>query len=65
MTESTEWQRIGEIPVDTARLVLVDPMNLVDVARHEDEVQRRLEDEHSDSMTYELVTNERGIAVAL
>jgi hypothetical protein len=63
MTESTEWQRIGDVPVDTGRLVLVDPMNLDDVSHHEDE----LEDEHSDSafMTYGLVTNEHGVAVAL
>ena len=63
MTESTEWQRIGDVPVDTGRLVLVDPMNLDDASHHEDE----LADEHSDSafMTYELVTNEHGVAVAL
>ena len=63
MTESTEWQRIGDVPVDTGRLVLVDPMNLDDVSHHEDE----LEDEDSDPafMTYELVTNEHGVAVAL
>jgi hypothetical protein len=69
MTESTEWQRIGEVPVDTGRLVLVDPMNLEDVSHHEDEVFRRLEDSDSDSdsafMTYELVANEPGVAVAL
>jgi hypothetical protein len=28
MTGSTEWQRIGEVPVDTGRLVLLDPMNV-------------------------------------
>jgi hypothetical protein len=69
MTESTEWQRIGEVPVDTGRLVLVDPVNLADVSQHEDAVQSRLEveDEDSDSasMTYESVTNEIGVAVAL
>ena len=69
MTESTEWQRIGEVPVDTGRLALVDPMNLKDVSHHEDEVFRRLEDEDSDSdsafMTYELVANEHDVAVAL
>ena len=64
----SEWQRIGEVRVDTGRLVLVDPINVDDVARHEDEVTRRLEDEDSDSasmMTYEFITNELGIAVAL
>jgi hypothetical protein len=50
----TEWQRIAEIPIDTARLALVDPGNLEDVFDHDG----------ADSM-YELVTNERGIAVAL
>jgi hypothetical protein len=62
MTESNEWQRIGEVPVDTGRLVLVDPMNLGDALDHEDEV---LEQEVTESMTYELVTNEHGVAVAL
>ena len=28
----SEWQRIGEVPVDSGRLVLVDPMNTDDVA---------------------------------
>jgi hypothetical protein len=69
MTESTEWQRIGEVPVDTGRLVLVDPMNVDDVSHHEDEVHRRFEDEdedeHSASMTYELLANEHDVAVAL
>ena len=69
MTESTEWQRIGEIPVDTGRLVLVDPMNLDDASQHEDAVQSRLEEEDEDSdsasMTYELIANEIGVAVAL
>ena len=71
MTESIEWQRIGQVPVDTGRLVLVDPMNLDDVSQHEDAVQSRLEEEDEDSdsdsasMTYELVTNGIGVAVAL
>ena len=52
MTKSTEWQRIGEVPVDTGRLVLVDPMNLDDAVDHEVVV-----DEMDASMTYELVTN--------
>jgi hypothetical protein len=51
----TEWQRIAEIPIDTARLVLVDPRNLEDVFNHEAD----------GDMSYELVANERGIAVAL
>jgi hypothetical protein len=67
MTESTEWQRIGEVPVDTGRLVLVDPMNVDDVSHHEDEMHRRFEDEDGDSasMTYELLTNEHDVPVAL
>jgi hypothetical protein len=69
MIESSEWQRIGDVPVDTGRLVLVDPMNVDDVSHYEDAVQSRLEDEDSDSdsvpMNYELVTNEIGVAVAL
>jgi hypothetical protein len=69
MTESTEWQRIGQIPIDTGRLVLVDPMNLADVSQHEEAVQSRLEDSDEDSdsasMTYDLVTNGIGVAVAL
>jgi hypothetical protein len=44
-------------------------VNLADVSQHEDAVQSRLEveDEDSDSasMTYESVTNEIGVAVAL
>jgi hypothetical protein len=62
MTKSTEWQQIGEVPVDTGRLVLVDPMNLDDASHREDEV---LDQEAPQSMTYELVTNEHGVAVAL
>ena len=62
MTENTEWQRIGEIPVDTGRLVLVDPTNLDDASHHEDEV---LDQEAPECMTYELVTNSYGVAVAL
>jgi len=44
MTKSNEWQRIGEVPVDTGRLVVEHEM---------------------DSMTYDLVTNEIGVAVAM
>jgi hypothetical protein len=62
MTESTEWQRIGDIPVDTGRLVLLDPMNLDDASHHEAEV---LDQEAPECMTYKLVTNEHGVVVAL
>jgi hypothetical protein len=62
MTKSTQWQQIGEIPVDTGRLVLVDPMNLDDVIDHVGEV---IDHEVPKSMTYELVTNDYGVAVAL
>ena len=51
----SEWQRIGEVPVDSGRLVLVDPMNTDDVAQHEGD----------SALTYELVSNDLGIAVAL
>ena len=51
----SEWQRIGEVPVDSGRLVLVDPMNTDDVAEHEGD----------SALTYELVSNDLGIAVAL
>jgi hypothetical protein len=61
MTKSTEWQRIGDVPVDTGRLVLVDPMNLDDVIDHVGEV---IDQEVPESMTYELVTNDYGVAVA-
>ena len=57
MTESTEWQRIGDVPVDTGRLVVFDPANLDDV----DDVV----DHEMDSMTYDLITNKHGVAVAL
>ena len=69
--ETTEWRQIGQIPVDTGRVVLVDPMNVDDVGRHEDEVVARYEAETetetggSPGMTYELVTNEHRVAVAL
>ena len=51
----SEWQRIGEVPVDSGRLVLVDPMNTDDVAEHEGD----------SALTYEVVSNDLGIAVAL
>jgi hypothetical protein len=50
----SEWQRIGEVPVDSGRLVLVDPMNTDVVAEHEGD----------SALTYELVSNDLGIAVA-
>jgi hypothetical protein len=70
----TEWQQIAEVPVDSGRLVLLDPVNVDDVARHEDELAARYEAEEETEeteaerpplMTYELVTNEHGVAVAL
>jgi hypothetical protein len=61
MTESSEWQRIGDVPVDTGRLVLLDPMNVDEVAHYEaDKEVGAIE-----PMTYEVVTNEYGVAVAL
>jgi hypothetical protein len=74
MTKSNKWQRIGEVPVDTGRLVLLDPMNADDVGRHEAELAARYEAEEEMEeteaevppvMTYKLITNEHGIAVAL
>ena len=62
MTESTEWQQIAEIPIDTAHLALVDPISLADVVEHVGEV---IDHEVSEAVTYELVTNEHGVAVAL
>lgn len=61
MPQSTEWQQIGEIPIDTMRLVLVDPMSLGDVMEHVEVADHEV----PDSMTYELVTNDYGVAVAL
>jgi hypothetical protein len=63
----TDWQVIGEVLIDTGRLALVDPMNAEDVVRHEDDVAARLEDDDSPGsmMTYEVVTNEFGVGVAL
>ena len=55
--QNSEWQRISDVPVDTGRLVLVDPMNLDDVGD--------LVDHEMGSMTYELATNDYGVAVAL
>ena len=49
------WQRIGEVPVDSGRLVLVDPMNADEVAEHEGD----------SALSYELVSNDLGIAVAM
>lgn len=63
-----EWRRIGEVPIDTGRLVLVDPMNVDDVRLHEDDLLDRLEtkaEAEEPSMSYELITNEHGVAVAL
>jgi hypothetical protein len=55
-------QRIGEIPIDSGRLVLLDPQNVDDVVNHEDQEM----DEQTDwSTNYELVSNDFNIAVAL
>jgi hypothetical protein len=53
--QSSEWQRIGEIPVDTGRLVIVDPQNVDDIDVGVDDPEG----------TYGLVANEHGIAEAL
>jgi hypothetical protein len=51
--QSSEWQRIADVPVDTGQLVIVDPLNVADVLDQEVEG------------SYGLVTNEHGVAVAL
>ena len=53
--QSSEWQRIAEVPVDTGRLVIVDPQNVDDLGVGVDEPEG----------TYGLVSNEHGMAVAL
>ena len=60
MPETSDWQLIGQVPIDTGRLALVDPMNVDDVARHEEDPPG--------SMTYEVVTNvtnDFGVGVAV
>jgi hypothetical protein len=52
-----EWQVIGQVPIDTARLALVDPMNADDISRREEE--------DPGSLNYEVVTNEIGVGVAM
>jgi hypothetical protein len=55
-------QRIGEIPIGSGRLVLLDPQNVDDVVNHEDQEM----DEQTDwSTNYKLVSNDFNIAVAL
>lgn len=61
-----EWHRIAAVPVDTGRLVLVDPMNLGDAVDYEDHVLNHAEDDDAVwSANYQLVTNQHGVAVAL
>jgi hypothetical protein len=50
----SDWELIGQVPIDTGMLALVDPMNVDDVSRHE-----------MGSMTYELVTNAHGVGVGV
>jgi hypothetical protein len=57
MPQTSDWQLIGQVPIDTGRLALVDPMNVEDLARHEEDPP--------ESMTYEVVTNDHGVGVAL
>lgn len=51
----TEWQQIAEIPVDSARLAVVDPAYVDDVYAFDADRE----------MTYEVVTNDHGIGVAV
>jgi hypothetical protein len=53
----SEWQVIGEVPIDTGRLALVDPMNAEVVADHELGVPGTL--------NYEAVSNDLGVGVAV
>jgi hypothetical protein len=55
--EMSDWQLIGQVPIDTGRLVLVDPMNTDAVDRHEMDER--------ESMSYEAVVNEHGVVVAV
>jgi hypothetical protein len=52
--ETTAWQRIGEIPVDSGQVVLVDPRCGEDVAGYV-----------MDALTFEPVANELGIPLAV
>jgi hypothetical protein len=53
----SEWQVIGQVPIDTGRLALVDPMNAEDVADHERGEPGLL--------NYEVVTSDLGVGVAV
>jgi hypothetical protein len=53
----SEWQVIGQVPIDTGRLAMVDPMNADDVSRREEE--------DPGSLNYEVVTNDLGVGVAV
>ena len=53
--QSSEWQRIAEVPVDTGRLVVVDPVNVDDLVVGVNDPEG----------TYGLVANELGIAFVL
>jgi hypothetical protein len=53
----SEWQVIGQVPIDTGRLALVDPMNAEDVSA------REMVD--PGTLNYEVVTNEQGVGVAV
>ena len=55
----TEWQQIGEVPIDSGRLVLCDPVNFADVDRHDRELERDPE-LYDRSPDYELIGNELG-----
>ena len=60
----TEWQQIGEVPIDSGRLVLCDPVNFADVDRHDRELERDPE-LYDRSPDYELIGNELGVPVAV
>jgi hypothetical protein len=57
MPETSDWQVIGQVPIDTGRLALVDPMNTDDVSLYEMD--------EPGAMTYEVVTNDYGVGVAV
>jgi hypothetical protein len=57
MPETSDWQLIGQVPVDTGRVAIVDPMNAEDFSRREMGEPGLL--------TNEIVTNDLAVGVAV
>jgi 5-methylcytosine-specific restriction protein A len=53
----SEWQVIGQVPIDTGRLALVDPMNADDLSEYEMG--------EPGSLNYEVGINDLGVGVAV